>query len=189
MKRPALVATLAIILAACESAAPVAPAAPDGRRALFAASGAEGVCNAVFAQLENRGTVEEHVLAAAARQNAELILQLETERKKLASELATAEKTAAKKLAELDAQLAKLEARTAEVQAIIAELEALLAEETDPERRVLIEEKLQHYQAELAKIQAEAARISAERAVILAELAALQARIAEIDAQLARGGC
>ena len=179
MQRPALVATLVIVLAACESAAPVAPAAPDGHRALFAASGAGGVCNAVFAQLEHRGTVEEHVLAAAARQNAEVIQQLEAERKKLESMRLTAEKN----LAELDAQIAKATARQ---RVEIEKLETELARETDPELRAKLEDRLQKARAELATIEES---FRPEREKVLAEIAKIDARIAEIDAQLARGGC
>jgi hypothetical protein len=179
MKRPALIATVAIILAACESAAPVAPASPDVRGALFAASGAAGVCNAVFAQLEHRGTVEEHVLAAAARQNAELIVKLESELKKLASLREPLEK----QLAELDAKIAKLDPK---LQEEIARLEAQLAKETDPERRAKIEAELQRRREEFAKL---AEPYLADRKKLVDEIAKIDARIAEIRAQLARGGC
>ena len=180
MKRPALVAIAAMILAACESALPVAPASsPDIGGALFAESGTPGICNAVFAQLEHRGTVEEHVLAVAARKNAELILQLESERKKLVS----LEGAAKKQLAELDAQLAKVDPK---LKAEIERLEAEIAKEMDPKRRAALEEKLKGLQTELAKLEAP---IRAEQEKVLAELAKIQARIAEIDAQLARGGC
>ena len=180
MKRAALVATGAIILAACESALPVAPASsPDIGGALFAESGAPGICNAVFAQLENRGTVEEHVLAVAARKNAELILKLEAERKTLVSKQAAGEK----RVAELDAKLADVDPK---LRAKIADVEAQLAKETDPERRARLEADLKSLQAELAKLEAP---IRAEREKLLAELAKIEARVAEIDAQLARGGC
>ena len=185
MNRPALVAILAIILVACESAAPLAPAARDNRAALFSATGAEGVCNAVFAQLEHRGTVEEHVLAAAARQNAELIQVLQAERNELALQL----ENNVQRVAALNAQLANLQAHSAAAHAAIAQLQALLIDETDPDRRAELEATIQSLHDELANIEAQTVQITAELQAVLSQIPAIEGRIAEIDAQLARGGC
>ena len=83
------------------------------------------ICHGVVNQLGERGTVEAQLIEAAARQNAELIAQLEVELGVLQVARANLEMQIAltqQQLGELDAQRQGLEARIQQLQLELAEL-------------------------------------------------------------------
>src|SRR5215213_207097 len=105
-QRPLRTATRALIVPAVFAGmlgvAPAANAAP---------SATDGICTAVVNQTAHRGTVQENLLRAAARKNAELITKLQAEKAGLQ---ATAN-TLTAQIAEANQDIAGLEAANAQL--------------------------------------------------------------------------
>src|SRR5215218_6592926 len=106
-QRPLRTATRALIVPAVFPGmlglAPAANSAP---------SATDGICTAVVNQTAHRGTVQENLLRAAARRNAELITKLQTEKAALqttANSLTAQIAVAKKQITDLDAANAQLD--------------------------------------------------------------------------------
>ncbi|MDP9431126.1 MAG: hypothetical protein M3Q47_20695 [Actinomycetota bacterium] len=92
-----------------------------------------GICNGVTNQLAHRGSVQENLLRAAARKNAELITKLQAERATLQTSADTLKAqiaTANQDIARLDAENAKLDADIAVATTELGGLTAKQAETT-----------------------------------------------------------
>src|SRR3954470_24800845 len=92
---------------------------PSPANAATTKSGTHGICNGVVNQLAHRGTVQENLLKAAAKKNADLIASLTAQRTDLqtqSTDLQAQIDQINKQLADLDAQGAQLDAdlKTAE---------------------------------------------------------------------------
>ena len=87
----------------------------------------DGICNGVLNQLRERQTVEQNLLEAAARQNAELILQLEQERTTLQGE----RQALAQEIQQLEQRLATLQGERQALQQQITTLEQQLQAAND----------------------------------------------------------
>ncbi len=85
------------------------------------------ICNGVVNQLQQRGVVEQRLLEAAARQNAELLQQLEAERALLQNERQQLEQQIEQleqELAQVEAEIQQLEAEIQQVEDELAQVEA-----------------------------------------------------------------
>ena len=103
----------------------------------------DGICNGVLNQLQERQTVEQNLLEAAARQNAGLILQLEQERTTLQGE----RQALAQEIAQLEQQLATLQGERQALEQQIMTLEQQLQAAND--ELAQIEQKIQQVEQEL----------------------------------------
>ncbi|MDP8960259.1 MAG: hypothetical protein M3N32_01315 [Actinomycetota bacterium] len=130
-----------------------------------------GICEGVLNQLRERGTVEENLLEAAARQNAELIRQLQQEQAALQNQRQVLEG----QLAEAQKELEALQTKKTELQAQLAEaqkeLEALQTKKTE------LEAQLAQKKTDLAQAQQELKALQTKKTELEAEIAQKQAQL------------
>ena len=156
-----------------------------------------GICNGVVNQLAHRGNVQENLLKAAAKKNADIILALQAEKATLQSkadaltaDIAAADKT----LAAMDAQATQLDKDAAAAQAEVdqlgplvtaksgavaqatGDLAALRSQQADVQNALIpLQEQLTAAQTAADGLKAQAADLAAKQADNAQALAAAQA--------------
>ncbi|MEQ7739666.1 hypothetical protein ABQG64_26170, partial [Escherichia coli] len=157
------------------------------------------ICNGVVNQLAHRGTVQENLLRAAAKKNADVIAKLEAEKVQLQAQeaelkagieaadkvladlaaeelqLENDEAAAAQELARLTAERAKTAAKVAETEAAISGLKATrdgVVSELTP-----LQEELAAAEATAAALEDQAAELEAKQQANSQDLAAAKAEL------------
>ena len=135
-----------------------------------ATGGANGkICNGVVNQLAHRGKVQENLLKAAAKKNAEVIKALQAEKSALLDQAGTLESD----IDALNAEIEELEAEEAQLLDDLASTEAELAD---------LQQQRDAKDAEIQALQAAIEDLNAERNSVQDELAPLQDELADAQA-------